>query len=399
MRLQRLKSGLTAAVLLLVLIAGGGAASALFAFCGPFTDVGTLICPFVLELYYSGITAGTSSTTFSPNNPVTRGQVAVFTSTALDLSLARSSRRAALGQWWTTTPHFDAGFGLTTVGSGPLLLKSDGADVWVAAGNTTVSRVRASDGRVLGTWTGAFEAVDVLVVMGRVFVTDGTIPGSLYMIDPTQPPGAMTTVSNGLGNGPAGITFDGSSIWTANAGNGVGSVSKITPGTSPASWTVSTFTTGFSAPAGAVFTGSNVWITDFGDYTLKKLNSDGSIAQSVSVGAGPEFPAYDGRNIWVPNSSDNSMTVVRASDGAVLQSFSATNGNQNGLSQPIQVAFDGQRILVTNFSGSSVSLFKAADLSIIGNVPTPGMTQPLGVASDGVNFWISDYGSNTIGRF
>jgi hypothetical protein len=390
---------LLVAPLLILLLAVGGATSFLYASCGPFTDVGTLICPFVLELYYSGITAGTSSTTFSPNDPVTRGQMAVFTSTALDLSLFRGSRRAALGQLWTIpTSHYDAGLGLTAVGSYPQFLKSDGADVWVAVnagGIGTVSRVRASDGSLLGTWTGATNAYAILVAMGRVFVTGASISGGLYMIDPTQPPGTVTTISNTLGVNTFGVTFDGSNIWTASGG---GSVSRITPGTSPGSWTVSTFTAGFHTPAGAIFDGNNVWITDVSQNALVKLNSDGSIAQSVTVGSNPQFPAYDGRNIWVPNYIGSSMTVVRASDGVVLQTFSAANGNQNGLAGPIQASFDGQRILVTNSLGGA-SLFKAADLSAVGSLPTLGMTTPIGVTSDGLNFWISDPASNTIGRF
>lgn len=377
--------------LLILLLAIGGATSFLFASCGPFTDVGSLICPFVLELYYSGITAGTTATTFSPNDPVTRGQMAVFTSTALDLSLARSSRRAALGQWWIPTPHYDAGLGLTTVGFNPSLLKSDGADVWVANnGDGTVSRVRASDGMLLGTWTGASGAFGVLLATGRVFVTGDGIPGSLYMIDPTQPPGAVTTISSSLGNTAAGIAFDGSNIWTANLG---GSVSKITPGTSPGSWTISMFTTGFTAPEAAIFAGGNVWITDSSQFVLMKLNSDGSIAQSVPVGPSPTHPAFDGENIWVPNEGDSSLTVVRVSDGTVLQTLTG-----NGLNTPFELAFDGQRIIATNRAGG-LSLFKAADLSVIGNVPTPGMGEPFGVASDGVNFWITDAFLNTIGRF
>src|SRR5579859_4248703 len=123
---------LLAAPLLILVLAAGGAASFLLASCGPFTDVGTLICPFVLELYYSGITAGTSATTFSPNDPVTRGQMAVFTSTALDLSLDRGGRRAALGQWWSSTPQFASGLGITSVGTGPRSVQSDGSDLWVA---------------------------------------------------------------------------------------------------------------------------------------------------------------------------------------------------------------------------------------------------------------------------
>src|ERR1700694_2924752 len=130
--------------------------------CVPFTDVTPGFCPYVLELYYLGITVGTSATTFSPDDPLTRGQAAVFVARGLNQSLARSSRRAALGQWWTTTPHWDIGLGITAVGINPTGVQSDGKDLWVA-GYDTVSRVRASDGRLLESWTGVDHGIAVLV--------------------------------------------------------------------------------------------------------------------------------------------------------------------------------------------------------------------------------------------
>jgi len=59
--------------------------------------------------------------------------------------------------------------------------KSDGANLWVASpGSATVSRVRASDGAMLGEWTGAINAIGIVVGEGRVFVAGETDPGSLY---------------------------------------------------------------------------------------------------------------------------------------------------------------------------------------------------------------------------
>src|SRR5206468_5793173 len=83
---------------------------------------------------------------------------------SLQLSL---TRRAALDQFWTTQNA--TVLGLTTVGTGPGDVKSDGADVWVANfTSATVSRVRASDGKLLETWTGATNATGVIAAMGRI---------------------------------------------------------------------------------------------------------------------------------------------------------------------------------------------------------------------------------------
>ena len=58
---------------------------------------------------------------------------------------------------------------------------------------------------------------------GKVFLTDD-LTADLYVIDPTQPPGAVGVAASKLGNGSLGIAFDGVNIWTANQS---GSVSII----------------------------------------------------------------------------------------------------------------------------------------------------------------------------
>ncbi len=377
---------LLALPLALAAVFAGGATRIVQDQCGPFTDVTPAFCPYILELYYLGITAGTSATTFSPDDPLTRGQGAVFIAKGLNQSLARSSRRAALGQWWTTTPHWDVGLGVVTVGTHPIGIASDGADLWVAnQADSTVARVRASDGKVLDTWTNVNNATCVLVAMGRVFVTSGV--GPLMMIDPSQPPGPVTTVA-ALGIS-AGITFDGSKIWVANNG---GSVSIVTPGPS-IPWAITNVTTGFATPEGVLFDGTNIWITDYQVGTLLRLDASGAILQTVPVGLGASFPAFDGENIWVPNWLDDSVTVVRASTGEIVTTLS-------GLPEsPSSVAFDGARMLVTSYNANAVSLFRAADFTALGSFPTGDASHPLIACSDGNGFWLSLSNIGQIARY
>src|SRR6266545_3374640 len=107
----------------------GGAASAILGTCGPFNDVvADSFCPFVLEVFYFGITTGTTPTTYSPGDNVTRLQMAAFLSRSVDRVLQRGSRRAALSQYWT--PAAELSLGLTSIGP-PFLPRSDGEDVWV----------------------------------------------------------------------------------------------------------------------------------------------------------------------------------------------------------------------------------------------------------------------------
>jgi len=355
----------------------------------PFTDVPSSNIFFcsIAEAYFSELTFGSSGTTYSPNDPVPREQMAAFVQRTLDQALKRGSKRAALKEFWTPTSGND--LGLTTVGLAPEAVASDGTDLWVASFSSgTVSRVRASDGKLLDTWTGADNPNNVLAAKEKIFVIGMTNPGVIYQINPTQPAGMVTLLSSNLGVNPQGIAFDGSRIWTANVAGGSVSIVTLNPAIS-----VSTVTAGFTNLWGILFDGANIWVTDEGTNKLFKLDSNGAIIQTVTVGTAPKHPVFDGKNIWVPCGA-GTVTVVRASTGAVLATLTG-----NGLNVPFTAAFDGERILVTNGNGNSVSLWKAADLSPLGSVSTGAGSFPVGACSDGLNFWITLHNTSQLARF
>src|SRR5262245_22460089 len=114
-----------------------GASSAIFGTCGPFTDVAAdTFCPFVLEIFYLGITTGTTPTTYDPAANLTRLSMAAFLSRTVDTTLKRSSRRTVLGQFWS---HIDRE---SPIGGGLTSVVSDGVDIWVTDNGGVVSRVR-----------------------------------------------------------------------------------------------------------------------------------------------------------------------------------------------------------------------------------------------------------------
>jgi hypothetical protein len=366
----------------------GGATTTL-----PFTDVqGNVFFCQIAAAYFSGLANGTSATTYSPSQNVTREQMAAFITRTMDQSLKRGSQRAVAKKWFT--PQDVNSLTLTNVGDLPHQVVFDGTDVWVANFTSgTVMRIRTSDGKLLDTWTGATNALGVVAAMGRIFITGQTNPGSLYMIDPTQPAGVVTTVSSGMGNQPQGIAFDGSRIWTANLSGSV-SIVSLNP------TTVTMVSTGFFQPYGILYDGAAVWVTD--GNKLHKLNSDGSIAQTIDVGNNPLYPVFDGTNIWVPNFNSNSITVVRVKDAQgnpLTSAFELTTLTGNGLNKSFTAAFDGERILVTNLFDNSISLWKAADLTPLGSFSTGAGTNPYGACSDGLNFWITLQGTNKLARF
>src|SRR5262249_20570220 len=73
------------AFLFLAVAVFAGASRGLLGVCGPFTDVAAdAFCPFVLEIFYLGITTGTTATTYDPTGNVTRLQMAAFLSRTVD---------------------------------------------------------------------------------------------------------------------------------------------------------------------------------------------------------------------------------------------------------------------------------------------------------------------------
>src|SRR5262250_2313998 len=64
----------------------------------PFTDVmGNIFFCSIAEAYFSGLTNGTTPTTYSPDDFVRRDQMAAFTTRTQDSALRRGSHRTALG--------------------------------------------------------------------------------------------------------------------------------------------------------------------------------------------------------------------------------------------------------------------------------------------------------------
>ena len=365
-------------------LAGGG--SFLSGTCGPFTDItDAAFCPFVLEIFTLGITTGVTPTTYEPATTVNRLQMAAFLSRTVDGVLRRGSPRTVAGRHWMPSPT-GPGLGITTVGSNPVAVAFDGLDLWVANYNgNTISRVRASNGNLLATWTGATTPTQVLSAMG-VVLAPSHASQNLYRIDPKEATNAANIVAT-VAVGANDIAFDGARVWLA----GQTSVQIVTPGTVP--WAVTTLTAGFSAPAATVFDGTNVWISDFGIGALLRLNQSGAILQTVSIGP-TNHAVFDGANIWAPNQISSAVTVVRASNGAVLKVLTG-----NGLAFPIAGAFDGQRVVIVSPSNDTVSVFKAADLSPLGFFTTGPGTQPWGACADSTKFWVTLYNAGKIAQF
>jgi hypothetical protein len=362
----------------------------------PFTDVPAASIFFcsIAQAYFTGLTAGTSATTYSPSQNVTREQMAAFITRTQDSALKRGSLRATAGQW--ATPQDVGLLKATSIGINPRYNCFDGEDIWVAnfTGNS-VTRVHASDGRVLGTWTGANAAHNTIAAAGFMYVTGQLNPGTIFRIDPTQAPGVATLVENNLGAFPRSITYDGLNLWTANDGGGagLGSITRYNILTD----TETTFGVGFGQPAGIVFDGIHLWVVDREADALLRVNpANGTVIETLDMGTISSLaaiPAFDGTNIWVP--VENGLQVVSPSTPARL--LATLTGNGLGIINRA-VAFDGERIIVTNGNGT-ISLWKASSLTPLGNLNLGAGVFPNGVCSDGLHFWIVDSNVDALLRF
>lgn len=369
----------------------------------PFTDVqasNVFFCS-IAEAYFDGLTNGTSMTAYSPGDSVPREQMAAFITRTQDSALKRANRRAAMQQWWTTGSA--GAMRATDLGSGnePSDIVCDGGDVWTVNTGGTVSRVRTTDGKLLGTWTGGVGLVGIVAAAGRIFVAghSGTSPGKIYVIDPTAAPGPMTVFENDIGAGANQMTFDGTNLWTVNfPSSGASSISRVDVGTG----IDSTFTTGFDFPYDILWDGANLWVADGAFSALKRVDpATGTVVESIDVQQGPQRLLFDGTNLWISSRlngvTTNDISVVRAVGslrGTVLTYLSSAGG-------PVGMAFDGERILICNYDANTVSLFKAADFSPLVTVSTGtgSANAPFTACSDGLNFWLTKPNGHQIVRF
>src|SRR6185369_10434490 len=84
-----------------------------------------------------------------------------------------------------------------------------------------------------------------------------------------------------------------------------------------------------------------------------------SQTRSFAVGDGPEAVAFDGTNVWVANQFSDTVTKIRASDGAVVGTYSVGK-------RPVALAYDGANIWVANYLGNSLTKLRASTGAALG---------------------------------
>ncbi len=273
-----------------------------------------------------------------------------------------------------------------TVGSNPLGVAFDGANIWVANYlSNTVTKLQASTGAVLGTYSVGVgpQPFGIAFDGANIWVTNfgGNTVTKLLASTGAPAPGSPFTV----GTNPVGVAFDGTNIWVSNVSTN--DVTKLLASTGAV---LGTFPTGAS-PRGVAFDGTNIWVALASNSVAKLLASTGApVAGSpFVVGGNPDGVVFDGANIWVTNQATNDVTKLLASSGALLGTFPVGT-------LPHWLAFDGANIWVANQNSNDVTKLLASTGAFLGAFPIG--TNPRAVAFDGANIWVTSQNSSTVSK-
>jgi hypothetical protein len=231
------------------------------------------------------------------------------------------------------------------------------------------------------------------------YIQNGTAqqPSSNFNVSGNGTFGGTLTVNGAINGSGAGIT----NINGANITGQTVTSAQVSPDLLPNStalkqlgslrWDLLKGQTNFQVagnPTSMVFDGTNIWVGNSSNNSLAKIRaSDGTTLGIFNVGQQVNKLAFDGANIWVANAGPGTVTKIRASDGANLGSFPAGPGADG-------VAYDGANLWISNPSANTVSKVRAFDGANLGQIGVGSF--PIGVAYDGANIWVTNNNSGNV---
>lgn len=306
-------------------------------------------------------------------------------------------QRIATLQWYDTT-----NVARFTVGTDPGAIAFDGTAVWVVnRGSGTVTRIRATDGLLLGTYAVgtnpqgiAFDGAHIWVAntgsntLTELNAGDGSLAATVVVPEIPNP------VPAGIGGvRPSAIAFDGDQLWVATATSFVERLSPLNGALLGVAGQVGT--RAIVVDGSQILTTSNgkgggAWLNAFDPATGTQRYSAfvGKSDGNAYVG-GAGALAYDGRNVWVLDTNFQRVVKVDAVDGTVLGAFAVGNG-------PSGIVFDGADVWITNHDDNTVTRLHTSDGSLVGTYAVGH--GPSGIAFDGADIWVSNADDGTVSK-
>jgi len=248
----------------------------------------------------------------------------------------------------------------------------DGENVWSGSSGQIV-KIRPSDNEIIGSYSYpslpsgnmAFDGANLWVLnteansVSKVRASDGTVMGTFM-----------------VGHAPLAVVFDGASIWVFNQDATIGgTVMILRPSDGAKLYTISPVT----SPMGALFDGTNMWVSATDVNGLAKLSSSGAKIGVIdtSFAPGPGL-IFDGKYLFVGLGADQEAVRVDPSSGTVTSWFG---------DQVYGMLYDGQ----FTWLQTAVGLQPLTDSQPPVNKGTygPSSTETLPLVFDGAHLWVS----------
>ena len=188
------------------------------------------------------------------------------------------------------------------------------------------------------------------------------------------------------GAGPNAIGWDGSFLWV---GCGDGNVSRVDPKT----LTSVNFPSTGTDPGEISFDGENVWISNRSSNSITVLRaSTGALVTSFDTGTQPRGSCFDGVHMWITMNGDNQVRVYD------VRTFALVATLPTGV-QPNVAAVDSLgKVWIGNFVDNTLTVYDAASMTEVAGSPFAAGVNPNGLAWDDVNGHMAcaNYGDATL---
>jgi hypothetical protein len=277
--------------------------------------------------------------------------------------------------------------------SQPLGLVSDGlGNIWVngAELHGPLWKVKGLDGSILATTSltpattpldqMAFDGTDIWVPMGG-----GTLDAAVYVVNAAAAIIHMFTAATHQHSTPAAILYDGTDMWIlCNAGAGPGALKQTVYKMSLAGAVLGHVTgssnSGLETIPELCFDGTSIWFTD-AEGNLWQVNAAAcTLTNELAYGTYPDPNStgqlqgclFDGTSIWFNDASSGApgtIYKVNPATGALIATFASGQG-------PGSMAFDGTNIWIVNTQDNTITILTAASGALVGTFPVDSADPP-----------------------
>jgi YVTN family beta-propeller protein len=155
------------------------------------------------------------------------------------------------------------------------------------------------------------------------------------------------------------------------------------------SQTIDAQAAGVDEPHSAAAGAGAIWVSSGGRSIAKIDPGTQTVKQTIDVGAGPEGLAVEGRNVWVANSLDNTVSQVSTDTNHEVAHYTVGNS-------PTGVAVGGGSVWVTNAGDGTITKLDPKDGSTKATIDVHSPVH--GIAYGARSLWVSDPVGNGVVR-